>query len=112
MLLTSRPDRWSALLAAPGDLALGPDEDLGLVRPLARFSGTSGGEDLRRAPDDDCPLRLAEDADRDVRVADEVLELAGVGLGLEPEVVTLEPDHDRGGMGTAIGCDRREHARG
>src|ERR1700716_3143748 len=85
------------------------DQDLGLLAAARR---SSPGQDLGRAAHDHAPLGRAEDRDGNPRVADQILELAGIRFGLEAESVTLEPDHDGSRMRPAVGGDRGQHPRG
>src|SRR5260370_32165672 len=85
------------------------DEDLGLLAARWRFSGR---EDLGPAAHDHSPFGRPEHRDRHPGVARQVLELAGIRLGLEAETVTLEPHHDGRRVRPPVGADCRQHPRG
>src|SRR5437588_4339682 len=85
------------------------DEDLGLLAARWRFSGR---EHLGRAAHDHPPFGRPEHRDGHPGVARQVLELAGIRLGLEAETVTLEPHHDGRCVRPPVRADRGQHTRG
>src|SRR6266550_159385 len=100
---------FSTLLAAPGDLRTGMDEDLSLLAAARR---PSGSEHLGRAAHNHAPFGRPEHRDRHPGVARQILELAGIRLGLEAETVTLEPHHDGRCVRRPVRADRGQHPRG
>src|SRR5438445_4627971 len=85
------------------------NEYLGLFAARWRFSGL---EDLGSAAHDHSPFGRPEHRDGHPGVARQVLELAGIRLGLEAETVTLEPHHDGRCVRPPVRADRGQHTRG